>query len=394
MDLDIELFFFNAQTDYLPYFRRTEIRMEQGYSVIDLLEALQTPFGGFAYLRTLVRINGKVVDATLPLDTIVEHFGTALKIEPASIYRATHDLCFDDSDFMQRYTLLEPYCTEEDRTFYQTLYHVHYASEAFTYNRDYVGDALILLAHRLIQNGHENRDAILDLLEDRFNGIALYEPEQNSLPQINLETEVTALKAAIKGRRPGARSLEKGKGMLERLKQKMLPDAEVPGALSVLTDRYGPIEGDSTLAFLDAKVGITTLASDTVHRFEGFNVALHYGADDAQKVPGEMLLDTIGATSVIFEHAARSSGEKIAEEAPELAFQKAGRILLDAMDQNADILVVDAESTRRHFNDKRCAEAVGRDIDLQIVTTAQLVAAATGTTDKKRLEMDGRITFI
>jgi len=398
--LEIELFFFNAQTDYLPYFRTANITIEGTSRVQDLLESLRTTFDAFRFPETVVRINTVLVDNTVTINDVVARLGTTLTIEPASVFRATNDLCFDDSDFMQKYECLAPFCDEEDLAFYRTLYHTHYASEAFEYNRDYIGDAVIVLAHRLIRNGSEHRDAILDAVGDKANGIGLYEPEHNSLPAIDLSEKVAYLKGLLEARCVlNGEPFSKSKALLETLKQKMRPaEPGTPPALSLLSTRYKtqPAEDESTLGFLDRSVGIDTIASETVHPFKGFNIAMHYGTNAREKALGEKLIQMLQATPVDFKRATRAGGEAIVDDAPAVAYHKAGNILLDAFDANADIMVVDSERTRRHFIDKRCAKAVGREIDLQVITTAQLVAAATGTTDKKSLGLDdrSRITFL
>lgn len=370
-NLQIEAFFFNAEKDYLPHYRKAEIKIERGSSVKNLLETLATKLDGFVYPeeKTLVRINGKVVDAALSIDEIVEHFGTDLRLEPASTYRATRQLCFDDTDFMEKFQPFAPYCDEEDKAFYQSLYHTHYASEAFAYNRDYVGDAAIALAHRLVRNGSEHAQAIFRLLADDINGIWLYEREQNSLPEVNLEQEV----AYLKGRIEKHGKLAKREGFFDRLKRKMAAGkATATDAARRLEEQYGSA---SALECLE------NAAPEFRHSFPGVTMAFYYGTEESKKESGAKLIEGVKGKRIEFALAGKACGEKMAVEAPAVAFKKAGAVLLDAMDSGAEILVVDSEAAFRHFYDCRCAKAVGREIDLKVVTAAQLILAATGAID-------------
>ena len=69
--------------------------------------------------------------------------------------------------------------TEEDKAYYESLYALHYASETFKFSHDYIGDAVLMLAHKMIENGSEHKEAILEAISDKYDGLAACEYENN-----------------------------------------------------------------------------------------------------------------------------------------------------------------------------------------------------------------------
>jgi hypothetical protein len=309
---------------------------------------------------------------------------------------------------MQKYALLEPYCDEEDLKYYRTLYLNYYGSEALHYNQDYFGDSFFLLADRLLQNANEHSDAILNIISDEHNGFGLYEFENNCFPSYDITATIEALKERIEARRfINSEQMSEAKSFIEKIKAKFFtkaPKADPQSSsVEILGNTYKvqKAEDMSELEFLCKTITLQNLSKDIKHSFAEFNIAFYFGslAHKETLKDADSLLSCVGANSVTFSLSTKSCGFNILSSAPQIAYKKAGAILLDAQDSNVDILVVDSKEAMKMLNSnlKKCEEAMGREIDIQIITPSQLVAIATGTTEKKALGFDkkgSKITFI
>ncbi len=370
--LAIELFFFNSKTDYLPYYRNFRYKIDGATTLSELLGTIAADVEGYAYPkeRTVVRINNIVVRGEMSVEAIAARFGTQLRIDPVSTFRAVRDLCIDDSDFMAKFALLEPYCDEEDRRYFEGLYAVHYASEAFAYNSDYIGDALIMLAARLAEKGSEHKSAILKIVGDAYCGMGLYEYEANAIPAYDLTQQVALLGGA--GDASAAREENPAQQILET-------------KFSVAANGYA-----TELEHIVKGIGLARIEESIAHRFEGFNAAFYHGprTDRESMDAASELLRRVGADEIRFSRSIMGCGEGLAKSASEIAYEKAGNILLDAFDSSADLFIVPDAAQLRMFDIRKCSKAVGREIDIQVMSVAQLAAVVLGYTDKKAIGLD------
>ena len=89
--LTIKAFFFNAKTDYLPYYKNFTVNMEADATAKDLLAQIQEQNENFSYPKQhlVFRINDLVVDAKETVGAIVERLGTELQIYPVNAYRCS-----------------------------------------------------------------------------------------------------------------------------------------------------------------------------------------------------------------------------------------------------------------------------------------------------------------
>ena len=369
--LAIELFFFNSKTDYLPYYRNFRYKIDGATTLSELLGTIAADVEGYAYPkeRTVVRINNIVVRGEMSVEAIVGHFGAQLRIDPVSTFRAVRDLCIDDSDFMAKFALLEPYCDEEDRRYFEGLYAVHYASEAFAYNSDYIGDALIMLAARLVEQGNEHKNAILKIVGDAYCGMGLYEYEANAIPAYDLTQQVALLSGAATD------------PVIEENPAQQLLETK----FSVAASGYA-----TELEHIVKGIGLKRIEESIAHRFEGFNAAFYHGprTDRAAMDGASELLRCVGADEIRFSRSIMGCGEGLAKSASEIAYEKAGNILLDAFDSSADLFIVPDAALLRMFDIRKCSKAVGREIDIQVMSVAQLAAVVLGYTDKKAIGLD------
>ncbi|OQX60172.1 MAG: hypothetical protein B5M52_00825 [Helicobacteraceae bacterium 4484_230] len=399
VEINAELYFFDSKLDYLPFYRSFDLEIDGSKNIKDLLKSVQEMEPTFEYpkIKTIVQINSKLLDARIKLSEIVEVFGNRIKIEPASIYRSTNCLRFNDDDFMQKYENLSAFCSEDDLKFYRTLYATYYASETLKYNRDYFGDSLFVLAHRLIKNGSEHKKEILEIISDEKNGIGLYEYENNQYPSVDISEIIDELKQLIEENllvnteqmAPVKFIMDKCKNVLPGKKEKQ----EDP-ALKILSSHFNAEHEPEDALDLISKIGVETVADAVKHPFKDFNIAFYCGsrADKSTYECAGSVIKAVGGGIVDFDLSDRACGFGIKDNAPEIAYKKAGNILVDAFDNSADILVVDSDEAFEMFDQlgSKCQNAVGREIPMPIVTLAELVVLSAGIADKKELGIDDR----
>ncbi len=218
--LDVRTFFFNAKTDYLPYYKPFAMTLESDTKARDILKNIKDANENFAYPeeKLLFRINDVVVTGEETIGQIVERFGTEIQIDPVLSYRSNHCLVINDSDFMQRFELLAPYASDEDKAYYESLYAQHYASESSRFNHDYIGDAILLLAHRMITNDSEHKEEILAAINDPYDGLNACEFENNLFDGEDHTATIEALHTMFERSAPNR--------FLEKISQKLSKEAQ------------------------------------------------------------------------------------------------------------------------------------------------------------------------
>ncbi len=333
MTLQIKAYFFNVRTDYLPYYKHFTLELKEGSAIKEILPMLQQQNRDFHYLteKLYFRVNGLVLDGNQTVKEVTDRLGTELQIDPISAYRSTHGLEINDADFEASFALLSPYATEEDSAYYQTLYPLHYASETFVYNHQYIGDAILLLAHKMITENNPDKTEILDAISSHHNGLWECEYENNLFYPEEHEEAIAALRSMAR-HRPGS---------------------------------YKPLFARKYKA-----TDIATLA--------GRNVAFYAGGDQMSQDIMESTLEQIerkGAKAIHFGASCKLCGQTILETHPKMAYLKMGTMLLDALDSGADLLVVsneeDANLIKRSIG--YCEKVTQRDIPLEIISRGKLM---------------------
>lgn len=122
--ITIKAFRFNAETDYLPYYKTYEMEVGKDELILDLLNRIKWEHdGSFSYRRSCrhgicgacgIKVNGK---ATLSCKQnameLVELFGEELIFEPQSKSRAIKDMIIDKRDFWEKHDAVIPYVVTE-----------------------------------------------------------------------------------------------------------------------------------------------------------------------------------------------------------------------------------------------------------------------------------------
>jgi len=347
--LEIKAFFFNAQTDYLPYYRQFRFELTEEMKGKDLLALVKEQNEDFSYPeeKLVFRINDLVVDGDQSISEVVERLGTSLQIDPVNAYRSTNGLIINDSDFMKSYELLAPFASEEDMKYYETLYALHYASETEKFDHDYIGDAILLLADKMISEGSEYKEEILEAITSPHSGLFDCEYENNFF---NAQDHTAAIEAL--------------KMMAKSSKRSSFADN--------LASRFA--EKKDTLLKKEKK-------EPTAVEIEGKQIAYYAGTVTGKAEDIHDRIVQAGSKVILFSRANKLSGLSLLGDNKTLAFTKAGTTLLDAMDSGAQILIVEEKEAydmfQTHFNDLE--KTIGREIDLELISAEDFIALTHST---------------
>ena len=343
--LEIKAFFFNAETDYLPYYKQFNIDLEkidlvEDMKTKDLLALIQEQNENFAYPEEnlLFKINDLIVDGDQSMSEIIARLGTSLQIDPVNSYRSMNGLVIKDNDFMQSYELLAPFASEEDLEYYKTLYSVHYASETEKFDHTYIGDAILIFAHKMITEGSEHKEAILEAITYPHSSLLDCEYENNFF---NAQDHTAAI---------------------EELKMMVKPPQD-PSFMDKVAIRLA----EKTDALLKKEEKEPTVVS-----IEGKQIAYYAGAvtENMDSVPQKI------EKPISFSRVQKLSGLSLLKDNSKLAYTKAGTTLLNALDSGAQVLIVEEKEVYEMFknNFKAIEKTMGRDIDLELISTEDFLA--------------------
>ena len=175
----LKTFRFNAETDYLPYYKKYTMEVGKDELILDLLNRIKWEHdGSFSYRRSCrhgicgacgIKVNGR---ATLACKQnaleLVKLFGNELLIEPQSKKRAVKDMIIDKKDFWDKHAAVIPYVVTDvdphpEHETKQTIEEFnrfldadlciqcgscHYACPVIEVNEDYLGPAAFTAAYR------------------------------------------------------------------------------------------------------------------------------------------------------------------------------------------------------------------------------------------------------
>ena len=293
LTLNVKAFFFNAKTDYLPYYKNFSFKINKDDKETDLKEILRfikLENEDFSYptSKLVFRVNDLVVRGEEKVSTVVERLGTELVITPILEYRSNNGLIINDDDFMANFeNILGEFATDKDREEYSKLYAMYYASESFIYEHNYIGDAIIVMASRMIND--ENREAVLDAISLDIDGINSCEYENRFFDGVDYSQEIDSIKSQIRHTHKASFIDE----LKSKCRTKMRKDVELEDINSQ-------------------------------------NVAIYYGdSDRVIEVANEIKINS----------AKRPIGQSLAEINPNMMYNKAGKMLLEAFDKGAEVVL-------------------------------------------------------
>ncbi|SFV57977.1 Succinate dehydrogenase iron-sulfur protein [hydrothermal vent metagenome] len=177
--ITIKAFRFNAETDYLPYYKTYEMEVENHELILDLLNRIKWEHdGSFSYRRSCrhgicgscsIKVNGKpVLSCKENAWDMIDLFGNELIFEPQSKKRAVKDMIIDKKDFWEKHAAIKPFVESEidphpeheskmsiaqvenilDADYCIQCGNCHYACPALEVNEEFFGPAAFAAAYR------------------------------------------------------------------------------------------------------------------------------------------------------------------------------------------------------------------------------------------------------
>jgi len=185
--VQIKVFRFNAETDYLPHYKTYEMEVEKDDLILDLLNKIKWEHdGSFSYRRSCrhgicgacaIKVNGK---ATLACKQnameLLDLFNNELVFEPSSKKRSVKDMIIDKSDFWEKHHAIKAYVDTEvephpEHETKQTIEQFnkfldsdlciqcgacHYSCPVIEVNEDYLGPSAFVAAYRFSIDPRDN----------------------------------------------------------------------------------------------------------------------------------------------------------------------------------------------------------------------------------------------
>lgn len=178
-------------------------------------------------------------------------------------------------------------------------------------------------------------------------------------------------------------------------KKALADDTELQSAISGLLKKDNlelaletPVLSIGSL--LESVVGLEYLKKKAQKSYSNFYVALSYGNKGIDSTTNAAVLTALGAKLVTLDRKFESDGYEIFGVSKEIAFTIAGFNMLDMFDHAADFVV--ANDARSFFmydhNQKHLESSVGRDINLTVLSLAQVTLLALGVQDVKKAGLD------
>lgn len=185
--ITIKAFRFNAETDYLPYYKTYKMEVGKDELVLDLLNRIKWEHdGSFSYRRSCrhgicgscsIKVNGKpVLSCKENVHDMIELFGEELIFDPQSKKRAVKDMIIDKKDFWDKHYAVKPYVDgnvdpqpahethmtkAQVENFLDADYCIqcgncHYACPVLEVNSDFFGPAAFAAAYRFSIDPRDN----------------------------------------------------------------------------------------------------------------------------------------------------------------------------------------------------------------------------------------------
>jgi succinate dehydrogenase/fumarate reductase-like Fe-S protein len=334
MKLELSLFRFDKNSDYLPFYTKHFFKIENEKTLLDILNTIneEDKFGFEANVDFDVVVNGRYLKVSEDIQAIVNEFGKDLTIEPISIRRAYKDLLINDDDFQQRLSILDKVTNEQDKKEYLKLKPYYYASDTLNHNADYIGDALLLLASDLIDKHKEFEDEILLTLSQFDIGASYHTSLANRIFNFDfgIEDKIVELQKTLK--------------LFEDI------DKQNFRINNTLILDFGKLEENV----------------EVKHDFKDFNIA-YYANDSISQT--DILLEKTQAKILNLDTLNLDLARNTFNKSNEITFRVATTIILDAFDNNADFLLVDNDEDFYIFdyNRKALEKCSGREIILPVI---------------------------
>lgn len=356
MKLEISLFRFDYKSDYLPYYTKNFLKVKNEKTLLDILNNIndESPFGYRNAENFNVVVNKVFVNVNVSIDELVENFGKDLTIEPISIRRAHTDLLINDADFKERLNILSDFTDDEDIAKYRTYKIYFYASNTINYEYDYIGDSVLLLACDLIEKDKSNEKAILE---------TLLEYECGAQYHTSLENRVFNIDPSIEER-------------INSLKEKLKLTKKIE-------EQNFSLEKKKVLDF-----GTFDEIKEIKHDFNDFKIAYFKGLNEDSQT--QELLSKLNATMINTNSMNSDLALDTFHLNSDFSIKLASNAILEAFDNDADLLLVDNENLFNIFdtNRKMLEKISGREIILPVIHKNELANLAFGLHDQVKQTLE------
>jgi hypothetical protein len=345
MKLEISLFKFDKNSDYLPFYTKHFFKINSEITLLDILNTInnENPFGYENDENFDLVVNGTYLKASIEIKDLVKNFGKDLTIDPISIRRAGNDLIIDDADFNKRLNILNDFVSEDDKNNYNNLKQYYYASNTLNHKSDYVGDAILILANDLIEANNSNEKAILNALNEEEVGASYHTSLENRIYNFDNSIEEKILNIQKK-----LNLLNKEEEKNFRIKNTLIID-------------FGNFEEKTEIK----------------HDFKDFNIA-YYSSSSSKET--STLLNQLNANILNLDTLKLDLAKNTFNKNQDITYCVATSIILDAFDNNADFLLVDNDDDFYIFdyNRKALEKCSGREVILPVIHVNELQRLASG----------------
>jgi hypothetical protein len=345
MKLEISLFKFDKDSDYLPYYTKHFLKVTNEKNLLDILNTIneEQPFRFENSQNFDLVVNGVYLKAGITIEELVSNFGKELTLEPISIRRAYHDFLIDENDFISKLDILKNYTNEEDKAFYFTLKQYFYASNTLNYESDYIGDAILILASRVIEDRPIIKENVLKVLSEQEIGASFHTSLKNRIHNYDLKIE------------EAIHALQEELGYKESIEKQNFRKN------TTLILDFGEFEKEY----------------EVKHDFKDFNIAYYTSQKDEE---AQTLLSKLNAKVLDLESLKLDVARTTFNANPKITYQTTSTILLDAFDNNADFILVDNTEDFYIFdyNRKQIEKLCGREILIPVLHKNELQKLATG----------------
>ncbi len=175
--LRLSVFRFDAKIDYLPFYKKHIIKIDEEKTLDDLLAIIKEEDRFFDYpigKNAAVKIADRNLFTDVKIGDIVKNFGDEFTLMPMSEKRALKDLIVNSDDFYKKFDMLDPYVDSSDKKRFDELIIYHYASDTYKFYDEFDGDALLLFAYDMIDKYPSQKHKILDVIDREDSGIWLH----------------------------------------------------------------------------------------------------------------------------------------------------------------------------------------------------------------------------
>ena len=359
MKLEISLFKFDSNSDYLPYYKKYFLKIKNEKNLLDILQTLNKE-DEFNYKENLdfgIVVNGLYTDLSLSIYEIKNDFGLDLVIEPLSIKRAYNDLLINTQDFEDKLQLLNFIVDDDDKKEYSSYKNLYYASNTLNHESDYFGDAILLLANSLIKKHKASKTKILDTINCQDNGITYNTSLSNRIYNFDDNYEKIIL------------NLKKELNVYKEIKEQ-----NFRVNYTYIID-FGNFENINEIKY----------------DFKDFNLAYYSGPSLCPST--QTLLNNLNAKILQLNSMKNDLGLHTYHLNPDFTYKLAANMILDAYDNSADLLIVDNDEIfyLLDYNRRELQRVSGREILLPIIHVNELEKLAIGSHESVKNTLEKHI---